>query len=224
MSRFKLNDKASRHDAAYLRAKKENYAARAIYKLEEIDQRFHLLRPGLRVLDLGCWPGSWMQYAAKKVGDDGLVVGIDLRPVTLALGPPVQHFVADVWTWTPAELGPDVRFDLVVSDMAPQTSGDKHTDQYKSEALAARALEIARQALRPGGHLVATVFQGGQFPALIKQWQAAFQETKPYHAKNTRTRSSEQYLVGRGLRAAAILPATPVTPAPPTPGAPEIPS
>lgn len=210
MSRPKLSDRASRHDAAYLRAKKENYAARAIYKLEEIDQRFHLLRPGVRVLDLGCWPGSWMQYAARKVGDDGLVVGIDLRPVTVALPPQVQHFVADVWTWSPALLGPDVRFDLVVSDMAPHTSGDKHTDQFKSEALAERALDIARQALRPGGHLVAKVFQGGQFPELIKQWRAAFQETKPYHAKNTRTTSSEQYLVGRGLRAAALLPAAPV--------------
>jgi 23S rRNA (uridine2552-2'-O)-methyltransferase len=214
MSRPKLSDRASRHDAAYLRAKKENYAARAIYKLEEIDQRFHLLRPGTRVLDLGCWPGSWMQYAAQKVGDTGLVVGIDLRPVTLALPAFVHHAVADVWTWSPAELGPDVRFDLVVSDMAPSTTGDKHIDQWKSEDLAARALEIARQALRPGGHLVAKVFQGGRFPELIKQWREAFQETKPFHAKNTRASSSEQYLVGRGLRAAAVLPAAPASPAP----------
>ncbi len=214
MSRPKLSDKASRHDAAYLRAKRENYAARAIYKLEEIDQRFHLLRPGVRVLDLGCWPGSWMQYAARKVGDTGLVVGIDLRPVTIAFPDNVHHAVADVWQWSPAQLasaGQEVRFDLVVSDMAPQTTGDKHTDQFRSEALAARALEIARQALRPGGHLVAKVFQGGQFPELLKQWRDAFQETKPYHAKNTRTGSSEQYLVGRGLRAAAVLPQTPVS-------------
>ena len=211
MSRPKLSDKASRHDAAYLRAKRENYAARAVYKLEEIDQRFHLLRPGHRVLDLGCWPGSWMQYAAQKVGDSGLVVGIDLRPVTLAFAANVHHAVADVWEWSPALLaseGQDVRFDLVVSDMAPQTTGDKHTDQFRSEALAARALEIARQALRPGGHLVAKVFQGGQFPELLKQWRAAFQETKPYHAQNTRVGSTEQYLVGRGLRAAAVLPQT----------------
>jgi len=212
MSRPKLSDKASRHDAAYLRAKRENYAARAIYKLEEIDKRFHLLRPGQRVLDLGCWPGSWMQYAAQKVGDTGLVVGIDLRPVTVAFAANVYHSVADVWEWTPALLaseGQEVRFDLVVSDMAPQTTGDKHTDQYRSEALAARALELARQALRPGGHLVAKVFQGGQFPELLKQWREAFQETKPYHAKNTRVGSTEQYLVGRGLRAAAVLPALP---------------
>ena len=209
MSRPKLSDKASRHDAAYLRAKREKFAARAIYKLEEIDQRFHLLRPGQRVLDLGCWPGSWMQYAVQKVGDSGLVVGVDLREVTLSFPSNVHHFIADVWRWSPAELGNDVQFDLVVSDMAPQTTGDHYTDVWKSESLAGRALEIARQALRPGGHLVAKVFQGGQFPALIKQWRDAFQEVKPFHAKNTRASSSEQYLVGRGLRAVARLPATP---------------
>lgn len=207
MSRPKLSDKASRHDAAYLRAKRENYAARAIYKLEEIDQRFHLLRPGLRVLDLGCWPGSWMQYAAAKVGETGVVVGIDLRPVTLSFPANVFHSIADVYEWTPAVLGDDVRFDLVMSDMAPQTTGDRHIDQWKSEGLAERALEIARMALRPGGHLVAKVFQGGRFPELLKHWREAFQETKPFHAKNTRASSSEQYLVGRGLRAAAVLPA-----------------
>lgn len=212
MSRPKLNDKFARHDPAYLRAKRENYAARAIYKLEEIDQRFRLVRPGMRVLDLGCWPGSWMQYVAEKIGDDGMVHGIDLRPVSLSFPANVSHAVADVWTWSPAELGPDVRFDLVLSDMAPHTTGDKHTDQYKSEALAARALEIARQALRPGGHLVAKVFQGGQFPELLKQWRDAFQEVKPFHARNTRASSSEQYLVGRGMRASALL--MPPAPAP----------
>lgn len=210
MSRPKLNDKSARHDPAYLRAKRENYAARAIYKLEEIDQRFRLVRAGMRVLDLGCWPGSWMQYVAEKVGDAGVVHGIDLRPVSLSFPANVSHAVADVWTWTPAILGPDVRFDLVLSDMAPHTTGDKHTDQWKSEALAARALEIARQALRPGGHLVAKVFQGGQFPELLKQWRDAFQEVKPFHARNTRASSSEQYLVGRGMRASALL----VPPAP----------
>jgi 23S rRNA (uridine2552-2'-O)-methyltransferase len=126
----------------------------------------------MRVLDLGCWPGSWMQYVAEKVGDEGLVYGIDLRPVSLSFPANVQHAIADVFTWTPAELGPDVRFDLVLSDMAPHTTGDSHTDKWRSEALAARALEIARQALRPGGHLVAKVFQGGQFPELLGRRRA----------------------------------------------------
>jgi 23S rRNA (uridine2552-2'-O)-methyltransferase len=205
MSRPKLNDRAARHDPAYLKAKRENYAARAIYKLEEIDRQFKLLRPGARVLDLGCWPGSWMQFAAQRVGDAGVVYGIDLRPVTLAFPANVQHDVADVFSWSPASLGPEVRFDVVLSDMAPHTTGDRHSDQFRSEALAERALELARQSLRPGGHLVAKVFQGGRFPELLKQWREAFQESKPFHARNTRASSSEQYLVGRGLKASAVL-------------------
>ena len=96
-----LADKSQRHDAAYVRAKQENYAARAVYKLEEIDKRFHLLRQGARVLDLGCWPGSWMQYAADRVGETGYVLGIDLRPVALSFPANVAHQFADVFDWTP---------------------------------------------------------------------------------------------------------------------------
>lgn len=201
MSRKGLADKAQRHDAAYLRAKQENYAARAVYKLEEIDKRFHLLKPGARVLDLGCWPGSWMQYASDRVGEAGYVLGIDLRPVQLSFPANVEHRVADVFEWAPPpELPP---FDVVISDMAPHTTGDRHTDVVRSEALCERALDLGLLALRPGGHLVAKVFQGGGFPDLLKRFRAAFQEVRPYHAKHTRASSTEQYLVGRGLRAAA---------------------
>lgn len=199
----KLDDRAARHDPAYLRAKRENFAARAIFKLEEIDQRFRLLRQGGRVLDLGCWPGSWMQYVANKVGDGGLVHGIDLRPVTVALPGFVHHEVADVFTWNPRALGD--RIDVVLSDMAPHTTGDRVSDKFRSEELCARALEIARMALRPGGHLVAKVFQGGGFGELLRQWKSAFQEAKPFHAKDTRATSSEQYLIGRGLLKSAQL-------------------
>ena len=210
MARPKLNDRAARHDPAYQRAKRENFAARAIFKLEEIDQKFRLLRAGARVLDLGCWPGSWMQYVATKVGDTGLVHGIDLRPVTVALPAYVHHEVADVMTWSPTDLG---RIDVVLSDMAPHTSGDRHSDQFHSEELAARALEIGRQALRPGGHLVAKVFQGGRFGELLKAWKSAFQEARPFHCKDTRATSSEQYLIGRGLLKAAQLEPPAQTPA-----------
>lgn len=194
----KLSDRAARHDAAYVRAKQENFAARAIYKLEEIDRRFGLLRPGARVLDLGCWPGSWMQYAAQRVGEAGRIFGIDLRPVTIALPANAQAIVGDVFEWTPPA---DRVFDVVLSDMAPHTTGDRHNDKWKSEELALRAIEIATQALRPGGHVVVKVFQGGRFPEILTALRRAFQEARPYHAKNTRVTSSEQYLVGRGLKA-----------------------
>lgn len=203
MTRHRLSDKAHRHDAAYQRAKKDNYAARAVYKLEEIDRRFHILRPGARVLDLGCWPGSWMQYTADRVTETGYVLGLDLRPVQLSFPAHVEHQVADVFEWAPA---PDLAaFDVVLSDMAPHTTGDRHTDVVRSEALAERALDIACMVLRPGGHLVAKVFQGGGFGDLLRRFRTSFQECRPYHAKSSRVSSTEQYLCGRGLRANATV-------------------
>ena len=199
-----LGDRGRRHDAAYQRAKSEGYAARAVYKLEELDKKFRLLGTGKRVLDLGCWPGSWMQYAAEKVGDEGRVIGIDLVEVELGLPGWCKSYVADVDEIDPVELrdklGP---FDLVLSDMAPKTSGDVATDRLRSELLFSRALEIAMVVLRPGGHFAAKVFQGGGFPGLIADVRAAFSECKPLHTKATRSGSPEHYIVGRGLKKVA---------------------
>lgn len=203
----KLDDRSARRDAAYLRAKQEGFAARAVYKLQELDQRFNLLKPGRRVLDLGCWPGSWMQHAGQRVGEEGLVVGLDLRPVELALPPWCEAFVTDVEALLPATLldrfGP---FDVVLSDMAPKTIGDATTDRLRSEALFEQALTIATAVLRPGGHFAGKVFQGGGFPQLLAQVRAVFSRAKPFHTKATRAGSPEHYLVGQGRRAHASMP------------------
>ncbi|MEM9458858.1 MAG: RlmE family RNA methyltransferase [Myxococcota bacterium] len=203
----KLHDRSARQDAAYRRAKQEGFAARAVYKLQELDRRFKLLGPGRRVLDLGCWPGSWMQHAAQRVGEDGLVVGLDLRPVELALPPWCEALVLDVDELSPPELlerfGP---FDVVLSDMAPKTIGDATTDRMRSEALFERALQIATEVLRPGGHFAGKVFQGGGFPQLLAQMRAVFSQSKPFHTKATRAGSAEHYLVGQGRRANATVP------------------
>lgn len=198
----KLDDRSARHDAAYRRAKQEGFAARAVYKLQELDQRFSLLGHGRRVLDLGCWPGSWMQHAAQRVGEEGLVIGLDLRPVELALPPWCEAFVVDVDELDPARLVERFgEFDVVLSDMAPRTIGDSTTDRLRSEALFERALDIAVAVLRPGGHFAGKVFQGGQFPQLIQRMRETFSMAKPFHTKATRTGSTEQFLVGRGRRA-----------------------
>ncbi len=200
--RRKLHERDARHDAEYRRAKAEGFAGRAVYKLQELDKRFRLLGPGRRVLDLGCWPGSWMQYAASRVGDEGRVVGLDLRPVELALPAFCEPFVADV-----NELDADALrerfgpFDVVISDMAPHTMGDSTTDRMRSEALFERALEIAATVLRPGGHFAGKVFQGGGFPQLIARMRQVFSQSRPFHTKATRTGSPEHYLVGQGRRA-----------------------
>ncbi len=202
--RGKLADKGSRHDAAYKRAKEQGFASRAIFKLEEIDKKFRLLQPGRRVIDLGCWPGSWMQYAAEKVGDEGFVLGLDKREVELALPAHAKAFVADVFDIDPSSVTEKFGdFDVLLSDMAPKTTGDRTTDMFRSEELTRRALGFATTVLRPGGHFCAKVFVGGGFKALLSDVGKAFSEHKAIHPKNTRAGSYEQYIVGRGLRATA---------------------
>lgn len=197
-----LSDKAARHDPAYLRAKKEKYAGRAVYKLQEIDQKFRLLKPGRKVLDLGCWPGSWLQYIVKKVGDDTTIVGVDLNETEIALPANVEVLVGDVFKLKPENFvkrfGP---FDVVLSDMAPNTTGEADGDVFRCEELFLRSLEIATESLRPGGHFAAKVFQGSRFEELIAEVKRCFSETRGFHTKSTRRGSRERYIVGRGLRA-----------------------
>jgi 23S rRNA (uridine2552-2'-O)-methyltransferase len=196
-----LGNKDSRHDAAYRRAKQENYAGRAIYKLEDLDQNFRLIRQGMKILDLGCWPGSWLQYASQRAGSEASLVGIDLKRVEIALGSNVHCIVGDVYKLKTEVLreryGP---FDLVMSDMAPHTTGDTASDVWHSEEIFLRALAIAREVGRPGAHFVGKIFQGPRFGEITKAVRDLFQETKPYRSKHTRNRSREQYIVGRGLR------------------------
>ncbi len=202
MARKGLADKRNRHDPAYLRAKRENFAGRAVYKLEEIDQRFRLIKPGMHILDLGCWPGSWLQYAVAKAGPEAVLVGVDLDPVELALPSNVQTFVGDVNKLKPDRLVARFgRFDLVLSDMAPNTTGNKDFDLPVSEDLWLRALDIASAVLRVGGHFCGKVFQGPRFGELLRELEGRFQEARAYRCENTRKHSREQYLIGRGLRA-----------------------
>ncbi|MEE9386916.1 MAG: RlmE family RNA methyltransferase [Nannocystaceae bacterium] len=202
MAKNKLNDRRGRHDAAYLRAKAERYAGRAIYKLQEIDRKFRLIRRGSRVLDLGCWPGSWLQYLARKVGPDGFVLGLDLKEVELEFPDHVSARVGNVEKLQcDALLRRFGAFDAVVSDMAPNTSGVRYADQWGSEELFLCALRVANQVLRPGGHFVAKVFQGGRFPELLAGVRGDFEACKPFRPEGTRPGSIEQYIVGKRRRA-----------------------
>jgi 23S rRNA (uridine2552-2'-O)-methyltransferase len=200
------NDRYDRHDAYYRKAKEEGFLARSVYKLEELDKDFRLIRAGDHVLDLGSAPGSWMQYAERKVQQArGRLVGIDLLPVRVSFGPHVRVLEADVFKVEANDLLPPGEepvkgvqarpFDVVLSDMAPNTTGIRSVDQARSMALAERALELALRMLRPGGRFCVKVFEGQDFPAYMATLRKAFREVKIRRPKSVRVGSIETYVV-----------------------------
>ncbi len=200
-------------DARYFRAKRDGYAARSVYKLEDIDRRYGLLQGSRRVLDLGCHPGSWLQYCAQKVGPGGRVLGVDLKPPTAGLPSWVDYLEADVLELTAAEVAEAMGgaqgakggrcLDALLSDLAPRTTGVVHADVAKSVELAARALELAEALLKPGGVLVAKVFQGAGVDQLIRRVKQAYKLGKAHKPAGSTKSSREIYLVGRGFKGGA---------------------
>lgn len=194
----KLADRSARRDRFHAKAKREGFAARAVYKLEELDRRFRLFAPGARVLDLGCAPGSWLQYARKQVGDRGALVGLDRAPPRDAAG--ARIVVGDVMTIDAAELRGELpAFDVVLSDMAPDTSGIRHLDQARSEVLFERALELAIAVLAPSGDFVGKLFQGPDMKRLVDAMRARFAAVKIAKPESSRQQSIEQYVIGKGF-------------------------
>ncbi len=196
----KLRDRSHRHDVFHRRAKQQGFVARSVFKLEEIDQKFHLLRRGGRVLDLGCRPGSWLQYAAGVVGPAGALVGIDRTPLDKPIAG-ARIVVGDVFAVSVDELRGELEgFDVVLSDMAPDTSGVRSLDQARSEGLFERALEIAELTLVQGGHFVGKLFQGPDWPRLIKRARDGFAEVRTVKPAGSRKESIEQYVVAKNRR------------------------
>jgi 23S rRNA (uridine2552-2'-O)-methyltransferase len=192
----RLDDRATRHDRFHQKAKKEGFLARAVFKLEELDQQFKLFKPGQRVLDLGCAPGSWLQYARSRVGEKGTLVGLDRGPLRGDVAG-ARIVVGDVMTIDVKDLlGELPAFDVVLSDMAPDTSGIRSLDQSRSEALFERALEIALLTLAPGGNFAGKLFQGPDFKKLIEAVRAKFETAKTAKPASSRQISIEQYVVG----------------------------
>jgi len=185
------------------RAKREGYPARSVYKLQEIDRRVQLLRRGQRVLDLGASPGSWTLYAADRVGREGKVLGIDLNPARVSLPPQASFQALDVFKLDPLELGAERSFDVVLSDMAPHTSGQRHRDQFGSFELYMRALEIAAQVLVSGGSFVGKLFQGPELEQARSATRAHFQNVRIIKPEASRSESFEIFLVGLNAKPSA---------------------
>jgi 23S rRNA (uridine2552-2'-O)-methyltransferase len=188
-----------RKDHYYKKAKKEGLASRAVYKLEEIDQQFHLIKQGARVLDLGCAPGGWLQFLAKKVGSQGKVVGVDLLEVKNPLPTHVTIVQGDITRSDIQEqcirlLGGPA--DTMVSDMSPNLTGIRFKDNYESYQLALTVLNVAKKILKTGGAMVVKIFPGDELAEYKKQLALIFEEIKTFVPKATRKGSSEIYLVG----------------------------
>jgi 23S rRNA (uridine2552-2'-O)-methyltransferase len=197
--RNKLGDRRVRKDHFHERAKDGGFRARAVFKLEEIDRAIGLFRSGDRVLDLGCAPGSWLQYARGKIGDRGQMVGIDR--VAIPGVPGARLIVGDVFTAVPADLlGELEAFDVVLSDMAPDTTGIRHVDQARSEALFERALELAIATLAPGGRFVGKLFQGPDMKRLVELARSRFATVKIIKPASSRQISIEQYVTAGGFQ------------------------
>lgn len=188
-------------DHYFLKAKQENYPARSVYKLKEMDKKFHLFKPGQKILDLGAAPGSWTLYASERAGPLGRVVGLDLQETDTAFPANVTFFQGDAF-----EPAPDLKalldelrpFDLVISDMAPKTTGHKFTDQARSHNLAVEALAFAKAYLIKGGHFVVKIFLGPDVKGLTDAMRPLFESVKTFKPQSSRAESFEQFILGLG--------------------------
>jgi 23S rRNA (uridine2552-2'-O)-methyltransferase len=191
---FKPNDFYAR------KARKENFAARSIYKLEEIDRKYKLFKSNYQVLDLGASPGSWMQYASQKVGADGRIFGIDLKPIEVKL-PNAYFLQGDInevdWAGFFKQQDFGQLFDVVMSDMAPNTTSNRFTDQARSFELSMMALQTAKRFLKPGGHFVCKIFDGEDAMTFRDEVKSCFGETHIMRPKSTRDSSKEIFVVAK---------------------------
>ncbi len=190
-------------DHYYNKAKKENYLARSIYKLEEIDQKYKILTKGDKVFDLGYHPGSWTQYTAKKVGDKGRVIGIDIKEVnqklnTISNVTVYEKDVNDVKNLE--ELGMQDKFDALISDMAPNTTGIKSVDQTRSLQLVEMVFYHLPNFLKEGGNFVIKVFDSNDAQQYLKQQRHMFEKFHFLKPKSTRSVSKEFFVIGIGFK------------------------
>ena len=198
MKRNASNKKKQWQDHYTRQAKKDRFPARSVYKLQEIQQKHQLIKKGYKVLDLGCAPGSWLLYAAKITGDRGRVVGIDLKPVTGQVPAHAEIIAADVFTLDIKSL--NTGFNVVLSDMAPATTGHKDVDAARSYNLCETALGIAQSVLLPGGSFVCKIFQGPDFKEFTDIVKADFKELKIFKPHSSRKASKEIFVIGKGKK------------------------
>ena len=192
-------------DHYFHKAKKENYPARSVYKLEEADKKYRFLKKGDTVLDLGCHPGSWSLYAAKTVGPSGLVVGVDLQKgKPLAAGKAARIIILRGDIYEPETIAQlqeiRQRYRVLLSDMAPATTGNQWSDAQKSLELARLALQLAEDLLEPLGNFYCKVFEGEDFKDYVDTVRRRFGSVRIVKPKSSRPESPEVFVMGLGYK------------------------
>ena len=192
------------NDPYVAEARRLGYRSRAAFKLIELDDRFRLLLPGRRVVDLGCAPGGWTQVAVERVGapaGGGAVIGIDLAETAPVAGATIlRGDIHDPAVTSAIKTALGGSPDVVLSDMAPPATGHAATDHLRIVALAEAALAVACEILRPGGAFVAKVFQGGAEGAVLAQLRSGFAELRHAKPPASRAESAETYVIAKGFR------------------------
>jgi 23S rRNA (uridine2552-2'-O)-methyltransferase len=183
------------------KAKEQGFAARSVFKLDEINSKHRIFKSGQRVLDLGCAPGSWLKYMAQKVGQRGYAVGIDRTEVS-PMAPNVSTLTGDIYE-TDADVFFDLAgglFDVITSDMAPDTCGNRFVDHVRSVELCRRALDLTNTLLMQNGTFVCKVFEGEDLVSLVDDMRQVFSAVKRVKPKSTRSESVELFLIGLDKR------------------------
>jgi 23S rRNA (uridine2552-2'-O)-methyltransferase len=205
------------HDHFFREAKRNGYRSRAAYKLLEIDDKRDILRKRDYVLDLGAAPGSWLQVASQRVGPRGRVIGVDLKEIKNLHLDNVTTMEEDVTKLSLDTFGDDTMFDVILSDMAPSTTGNRTIDHHGSVRLCHTALDIAATLLSPKGNLVMKVLEGEAYRDLLDRCESCFSVAKGYKPKASRAISTEMFFVCTGRRDDMPKPMD-IAPPPPTSG------
>ncbi len=200
-----------------MRAKAAGYRSRAAYKLVELAAHTRLLRPGDCVIDVGAWPGGWLQVAAQQVGPSGKVIGVDVRPIEPLPQRNVVTVVGDI-----TEPGTRARVleacgghaDVVLSDLSPQLSGVRARDEAEAQALADILLQFSGEVLKPGGRLVTKLFMSTAMPKYIERLRVVFSNVRTTRLRATRAGSAEMYAIATGFRGADVQASTEAVPPP----------
>lgn len=198
MSRRWLNER--KNDPYYRWAQEQGYRSRAAFKLKQLDERFHFLREGKKVLDIGAAPGGWLQVSSEIVGEYGLIVGVDLDPIESLGLPNVQTIEGDILdeeTQVKIKEALGGKIDVVLSDIAQNVSGNWDLDQYKQIELAQMSLNIASRLLKKNGWFIVKVFQGSEYEAYLKRVRTLFRNVKVAKPKASRKASAEIYVVAQ---------------------------